>query len=197
MQEAESLKNRILGLEERLEFSQASPTTPLILPPPASRNIGSSGSGNQEKTSIESLTPPASLDAAEPIINAGVNDTANSTSRTTINSAGALDAPSNAERTANITKEAEVAVLKDSLKKLQEQLIQSQQECSELQERELTLKQTLERESRDITKDVSKAQQDYDTLWIRVELTLMDLKGLCPERKMCYQLFISWNNYFI
>lgn len=155
VQEAESLKNRILGLEERLEFSQASPTTPLILPPPASRNICSSGSGNQAKTSIESLTPPASLDAdaAEPIINAVSNDTAKSTSRTTVNGAG------DAERTANIsTKEAELAALKDTLKKLQEKLSQSQQECSALQERELTLKQTLEKESRSTTKDVSKAQ---------------------------------------
>lgn len=155
VQEAESLKNRILGLEERLEFSQASPTTPLILPPPASRNIGSSGSGSQTKTSIESLTPPASLDAdaTEPIINAGSNDTAKSTSRTTVNGAG------DAERTANIsTKEAELAALKDTLKKLQEKLSQSQQECSALQERELTLKQTLEKESRSTTKDVSQAQ---------------------------------------
>lgn len=150
VQEAESLKNRILGLEERLEFSQASPTTPLILPPPVSRNIGSGESGNQTKTSIESLTPPASLDAdaAEPIINAGSNDTAKSTSRTTVNEAG------DAERTANIsTKEAELAALKDTLKKLQEKLTQSQQECSALQERELTLKQTLERESQSATKD--------------------------------------------
>lgn len=161
VQEAESLKNRILGLEERLEFSQPSPTTPLILPPPASRSIGSSGSQALlgEKTSIESLTPPASLDAdtTEPIINTGVNDTAISTSRTTLHAAGALDAPSNAERTTNITKEAELIALKDTMKKLQERLNQSQQECSALQERELILQQKLENESHNATKDVSKA----------------------------------------
>lgn len=160
VQEAESLKNRILGLEERLEFSQTSPTTPLILPPPASRNISSSGNSSQsllgEKTSIESLTPPTSLDAdaAEPI-NAGVNDTAISTSRT-LNAADAHDAPSHVERNANtITKEAELIALKDSVKKLQEKLTQSQQECSALQERELKLQQTIEREDQNTTKDVS------------------------------------------
>ncbi|XP_050719157.1 sarcolemmal membrane-associated protein-like isoform X1 [Eriocheir sinensis] len=200
VQEAESLKNRILGLEERLEFSQASPTTPLILPPPVSRNIGSGESGNQTKTSIESLTPPASLDAdaAEPIINAGSNDTAKSTSRTTVNEAG------DAERTANIsTKEAELAALKDTLKKLQEKLTQSQQECSALQERELTLKQTLERESQSATKDnepvssekvdslqeeLQAIREERDRLRDKVGLLDEDYQVLTVQNKMAVAL---------
>lgn len=174
VQEAESLKNRILGLEERLEFSQTSSTTPLILPPPASRSTNSGASGNQsllrEKTSTESITPPASIDAADPTTNPVVSDTAISTSRTAVqDAADGVDAlrsaSGDADMTTFTTKEAELIVLKDSIKKLQEKLAHSQQECSALQERELLLQQTLERKSQsEVKDDVSVSSEKVDTL---------------------------------
>lgn len=153
VREAESLKNRIMGLEERLEFSQTT-STPLILPPPASRSSGSNNrSLLQERTSSESITPPASLDAADPIINPVVNDSAISTSRTAVQDVAGESATCNADRTTLTTKEAELTVLKESIQKLQEKLVQSQQECSALQEREHTLQQKLGKETQSETKD--------------------------------------------
>lgn len=153
VREAESLKNRIMGLEERLEFSQTT-STPLILPPPASRSSGSNNrSLLQERTSSESITPPASLDAADSIINPVVNDSAISTSRTAVQDVAGESATCNADRTTTTTKEAELTVLKESIQKLQEKLVQSQQECSALQERERTLQQKLGKETESETKD--------------------------------------------
>uniref|UniRef100_A0A0P4WBA4 Sarcolemmal membrane-associated protein n=1 Tax=Scylla olivacea TaxID=85551 RepID=A0A0P4WBA4_SCYOL len=152
VREAESLKNRIMGLEERLEFSQTT-STPLILPPPASRSGGSNSlSSLQERTSSESITPPASLDA-EHTTNPVVNDTAISTSRTAVQDVAGESATCNADRTTLATKEAELTVLKESIQKLQEKLVQSQQECSALQEREHTLQLKLGKETQSEVKD--------------------------------------------
>lgn len=165
VREAESLKNRIMGLEERLEFSQTT-STPLILPPPASRSGGSNSRSllQQERTSSESITPPASLDAADHTTNSLVNDTAISTSRTAVQDVAGESATCNADRTTLTTKEAELTVLKESIQKLQEKLVQSQQECSALQEREHTLQQKLGKETQSEVKGVSCVDGKYHKL---------------------------------
>ena len=152
-----------MGLEERLEFSQTT-TTPLILPPPALRtNVNHSLLG--ERTSTDSLTPPASIDAAELITNPVVNDTAISTSNTATevqDTASEAHSPrsasGDADTTTSTTKEAELTVLKDSILKLQEKLAQSHQECSVLQQREHTLQLTLDKETKSEVKDVSRPE---------------------------------------
>ncbi|XP_045101439.1 sarcolemmal membrane-associated protein-like isoform X3 [Portunus trituberculatus] len=163
VQEAESLKNRIMGLEERLEFSQIT-STPLILPPPASRSGGSNSRCLlQERTSSESITPPASLDAADHTTNSVVNDTAISTSRIAVQDVAGESATCNTDNITLTTKEAELTVLKESIQKLQEKLVQSQQECSALQERENTLQQKLGKEIQSEIKDDEPASSEKVT----------------------------------
>lgn len=133
VQEAESLKVRIIGLEERM--SQSTPTTPLIIPP-SPRASGLPSDVSRAETLTESDSQQGSTE--EPAEDTEVLE------RSDIPNGH----PSQAAPVAGTeTKEQEINTLKDMVKKLQEELSQTQQQCTTLQEREKALQQALEGET--------------------------------------------------
>ncbi|XP_069167207.1 sarcolemmal membrane-associated protein isoform X2 [Procambarus clarkii] len=167
VQEAESLKRRIVGLEERLQFNQASPTTPLILPPP-SRVPSGSNEFLRNDTLDECDTPPATREGSteESTTNPSADETSVSSSRISVS-----NTPDNSgtqtynihspETSQSVTaKEIELSELKNTLIKLNEELSQTRKECASLQERERILQQTLETEKRKSSENLNDTRQD-------------------------------------
>ncbi|XP_071551462.1 uncharacterized protein Slmap [Panulirus ornatus] len=167
VQEAESLQRRIAGLEERLEFSQASPTTPLILPP-SPRIPSDNNEVSQGETLTDCSTPPATRGESteESTINVVADGMYISASRTTVciapdssrNQKSVSDTPETSHLVA--IREMELSELKNTVKKLQEELSQTQKEYTSLQERECLLKQTLECEKRKAKENINDTRQD-------------------------------------
>ncbi|XP_042227920.1 sarcolemmal membrane-associated protein-like isoform X2 [Homarus americanus] len=167
VQEAESLKRRIAGLEERLQFSQASPTTPLILPP--SPRIPS---GNNEITGEmldECNTPLASREGSAeertPVMD--TDERFISTSRTTVkdtqDSLTSHNSASDTQETSQsvAVKEMELSDLKNTLKKLQDELLKTKQEFTNLQDKERILQQSLDNENkRKTNENMNDTRQD-------------------------------------
>ncbi|XP_063597589.1 sarcolemmal membrane-associated protein-like isoform X2 [Penaeus indicus] len=133
VQEAESLKVRIIGLEERM--SQSTPTTPLIIPP-SPRAPGLPSDVSRAETLTESDGQQGSTE--EPAEATEVLE------RSDIPNGHPSQA---APIVGTETKEQEINTLKDMVKKLQEELSQTQQQCTTLQERERALQQALEGET--------------------------------------------------
>ncbi|XP_047492602.1 sarcolemmal membrane-associated protein-like isoform X2 [Penaeus chinensis] len=133
VQEAESLKVRIMGLEERM--SQSTPTTPLIIPPsPRASGLPSDVSRAETLTESDGQQGPTEepAEATEVLERSDIPN----------------GHPSQAAPVVGTeTKEQEINTLKDMVKKLQEELSQTQQQCTTLQEREKTLQQALEGET--------------------------------------------------
>ncbi|XP_042860129.1 sarcolemmal membrane-associated protein-like isoform X2 [Penaeus japonicus] len=133
VQEAESLKVRIIGLEERM--SQASPTTPLIIPP-SSHAPGLPSDVSRAETLTESDSQQGSTEepseATEVLERSDIPNGHPSQTSPTVGTE---------------TKEQEINTLKEMVKKLQEELSQTRQQCTTLQERERGLQQPLDGEN--------------------------------------------------
>ncbi|KAK8745334.1 hypothetical protein OTU49_000135 [Cherax quadricarinatus] len=167
VQEAESLKRRIVGLEERLQFNQASPTTPLILPPPPCIPSGSNEVSNKETLGeCDTTVAVCGGSAEERTASTIIDENSTSTSKTQI-----CSIPDNSGSQTNVTdipeishsfvtKEVELSELKNTLKKLKEELSQTQKECASLQERERILQYTLDTEKRKTNGSLNDTHQD-------------------------------------
>lgn len=167
VQEAESLQRRIAGLEERLEFNQASPTTPLILPP-SPRIPSDSKEVSQGEILTECNTPPARRGESteESTVDVVADGMYISASRTTV-----CNAPNSSENQNSVSdilepsqlveiREMELSELKNKVKRLQEELTQTRKEYNSLHERECILQQTLDCEKRKTKETLNDTRQD-------------------------------------
>ncbi|KAK7067679.1 hypothetical protein SK128_023240, partial [Halocaridina rubra] len=143
VQEAEHLKSRITGLEERLQVGESSPVTPLILPPlshchPLSDNeVIHERNLKDNESSRSGQGASSDMDCDENIIITGDTAvvTAQNNSQATAHAVFSDICASNFE---------DVNLLKDIVTKLQEELSYTKQEYATLKEREAVIDKLLE-----------------------------------------------------
>lgn len=180
VEEAETLKLRIAGLEERLEVCPAS-STPLILPPSSSSTLNvssstSSSSSNSSSSSqerVEEDSPssphrglqhnPESVTNEHPIsTSAAVTEVL----KIGVNILGSQD---EALIIGDVHSEGDVTELREKLRKLQRELSETRRECSDLKEKEKVTVKELEggdktRRRRKDEADGKQQQQEMDGL---------------------------------
>lgn len=174
VQEAESLKTRITGLEERM--SQASPTTPLILPPtPRLAGIGS------EMSRAETLTEREAQEGSTEEESSGTPPGDAAVGGDLPNGLSIQTPPVGGTET---SKEQEITTLKDTVKKLQEELSQTRQQCTTLQEREQALQQALDGQT------VTTGERTDDSIQNRTEGVTSPILNVSQCSSDCISVFM-------